>query len=130
MYSPRRNCASARLSPRASTRIRISPGPGLRSGSSPMASTPGPPLSDTRTPPVFQRGTLVNPDGSAVTGMHKVKVALHDAEPTGNPLCASAESTVDVTATRGQFRIPLAGGTGDCVQVVHQVADLWVAVTL
>src|SRR5437762_590470 len=83
-----------------------------------------------RTQPLFYRGTLVNADGSAATGSHKVKVTLHDSETTGAPLCASAESAVDVTASRGQFRIPLAGGSGDCVAVVHQNAELWVGVTL
>src|SRR6266536_271244 len=83
--------------------------------------------------PLLYRGTLLNPDGTPLAGSHQIVVSLFAQETMGDPLCASAASSVDLTATRGQFRVPLAAGAGaatpDCAQIVHQYSDLWVGVS-
>jgi len=84
--------------------------------------------------PLLYRGTLLNPDGTPLAGSHQIVVSLFAQETMGDPLCASAASSVDLTATRGQFRVPLAAGAGaatpDCAQIVHQYSDLWVGVSV
>jgi hypothetical protein len=90
------------------------------------ARAEGPP----RTNPLFYKGALLDSTGAPVTGTKAVAVSLYDDENTGALLCSSAPVTVNLTPTKGQFRIPLSGGTGDCVQAVHATSDVWVAVSV
>jgi hypothetical protein len=73
---------------------------------------------------LFYRGTVVE----ATPGAHRLRVALYQGDSTVNPLCTSAEANLDLGLSHGQFRLPLTGGDGDCVQVVHDNQDLWVEV--
>jgi hypothetical protein len=84
-----------------------------------------------RTQPLFYSGALQTADGAPATGAHKVKVALYGGESGGSPVCASSEQAVELTASRGHFRISLTDGqSGDCVQAIHQGAELWAGVQL
>lgn len=84
--------------------------------------------------PLIYRGTALGPDGQPLTGTRRIQIALFAQASGGTARCASAESALDLNATRGQFAITLPAGedpaAGNCVQVVHETPDLWVAVSV
>jgi hypothetical protein len=73
-------------------------------------------------------GLLTEADGvTLLTGKVNIKIALWDAESSGTQKCSENSDLVDLTASAGSFRVALAE---DCVQAVHDNADLWVEVTV
>ncbi len=71
-------------------------------------------------------GVLTESDGTTpLTGNRNIGIALWNAVSKGIQECSENHVSVDLTASTGSFRVALAE---DCVQAVHNNADLWVEI--
>jgi len=76
--------------------------------------------------PLVYAGLLTDKAGAALSGTRKVQVALLDKQ-GGKQLCTSSAQSVDLSASKGRFRLALPDA---CVTVVQANTDLWVQVTV
>lgn len=73
-------------------------------------------------------GVLTETDGiTPLTGNRNIKIALWDAASSGTQKCSENSALIDLTASAGTFQVALAE---DCMQAVHENADLWVEITV